>query len=659
VTVAVVVKQLAQLYGGYVDAKKAAEMVQVCTPQFLQQLEAFVRSAEPDTTFLSDLATFCLSSLTCLPSSVCVQFRGTLLASLRLVEQSGNTALSDRFARLQEKLAVHVQKTRELDAGVAKLNFRSIPVLPVQADAFLCSLYGADVSVSSADQRYLSTLFFSLYEAFIGRVRDGIRSFRDAESASLRLPSYVCFYRGVRFVSPVLVGERLCLATSLAPVGRISAGSLVCFSCNGFRSLLFATVDRADDQLVVRLNGEVRITRQLFEQEYVMADSGLRAEPFVHVLLTLQQLQAVPLRKFLVDGATVLGRNNFMAEPGSAIGNLDSWQREAVTKAFTQELCLVLGPPGSGKTHVACAVARNSRFPVLVLCESHSGLDVIRRCVAPLTFARLSDRSRHHENQQTRRLRLRKDSVLLDIRKMELDFALLARRDGVVALSSLREGGAVSDAHFRSFLRQPDTASVFYSWLVDEAAGPPDARSATHDRVPFTGVGNNVVSSPLSALEPSLKWAESLVNVEKKRSEVNTKIGRLQEQWGRGEDVTEEVHVQKELYRSLAFKLKRLRTRLTKTWPSEVLRACPDVWQLRPSERWGLYFAWVAALRIQLLDNLSRLQAQLTVLDRNLELAEQLIDLEIAQQAAVVGATAGEATNLRSLLEKLAPKTGM
>lgn len=652
VTVAVVMKQLAQLYGGHVDTKKAAELVQICTPEFLQQLEAFISSAAPDTAFLSDFATFCLSAFKSLPSSVCIQFHKTLIMSLRLVEKSGDAALKDRFTRLQEKLTEHVRRRQELDSRVAKQNFRSIPVLPVQADAFLSCLDGMVVTGTSMEQRYLKALFLSLYEAFIGHIRDGIRSFRDAESASIQLTSNMHFYRGVRFMNPVLVGDRLCLATNFAPVNHLTTGTLVCFSCNGFRSLVFATVTRTDSQLVVCVY-DYPVDRQLFEHEYVMADTGLRAEPSVSVLLTLQQLQVVPMRQYLVEGTTVLERKHHMQEQP----DLDLWQREAFSSALADELCVVLGPPGSGKTHIGCTVARDSRPPVFVLCESHSGLDLFLRKLAPLSVMRLSDRTKHEQNQQRRELSVRKNVVLMQLRKLELDLALLACNDGVVSLSSFREGGVVSDTHFKSFMHRPDTASVFYSWLIDGAS--PDVVPVTRDLVPFCGISPHTEDTLLSTVQSTLKWAERLENVEKKRSEVNTSIGKLQERWGLGQDVTQEIHVQKGLYRLLAFKLKQLRTRLTGTWPSDKLKTCRNVWQLRPVERWGLYFAWVAALRTRLLDKVAHLQAQLVLEKRNLEQVDQLIDAEIAQQMMVVGATAEEATRLRSVLEELAPKTGM
>ena len=655
VTVAVVMKQLAELYGGHLDASKAAELVQVCTPNFLQQLEAFIRSTGPDVTFFSDLATFCRSAFMSLPSSVCVHFQHTLMTSLWVVEKLSHPALKDQFTRLQERLVEHVHRSCELDTSVAQQNFRSVPVLPTKADAFLSPLNGTNVSVSSAEEQYLSELFFSLYEAFMGRIRDGIRSFRDTQHTPLQPAGDIQFCQGVRFINPLLMADCLCLAISLTAVCHLRVGTLVCFSCDGFKSLLFATVKYTDGQILVQLCGKGhQVNRQLFENEYVMANSGLCAEPSVSVLLTLQQLQAVPMRYYLVEGGTVLGWKHHVQEQP----DLDSMQHEAFIHAVTQELCLVLGPPGSGKTHVACAVARNTSFPVFVMCKSHSGLNTFLQRLAPLPVMWLSDKTKHQQNKEKRKMQVRKYAILVHLRKLELDLALLARNDGVVALESFRESGVVCDAQFRSFLQQPDTTSVYYSWLIDEASQH-DVHSNPRSLVSFCGAAPHTEDTVLSAVQPSLKWAECLENVEKKRSEVNACINKLQERWGYGEDVTKEVHMQKELYRYQAFKLKRLKTRLTETWPSDRLKTCHDVWKLRPIERWGLYFAWVGALRAQLLGRLENLQHELTLEDRKLELVDQLIDLKAAQQVSVVGATAGEAVRLKSVLEKLAPTTGM
>lgn len=655
VTVAVVIKQLAQLYGGHLDGSKAAELVQVCTTDFLQQLQAFIHITEPDAAFFRDLATFCHSAFMSLPSSICIRFQHTLMTSLWVVEKLNNSALTDWFARLQEKLMEHVHRSQELGTRVAQQSFRTVTVLPAQVDGFLSPLIGTSIAVSNAEEQYLSELFFTLYESFMGRIRDGIRSFHDTEHTPLWPASDVQFCQGVRFMNPVLMGDCLCLAVSLTAVCRLRTGTLVCFSCDSFRSLFFATVKCTDGQILVQLCGtKHQVTRQLFEHEYMMADSGLCAEPSVSVLLTLQQLQAIPMRHVLVEGGKMLGWKHHMQEQS----DLDLWQHEAFSHAVTQELCLVLGTPGSGKTHVACAVARNSSFPVLVLCKSHSGLNTFLQRLAPLRVLQLCDRTNHQQNKERRKMQIRKSAVLVLLRKLELDLVLLASNDGVVALESFRQSGVVCDAHFRSFLRQPDTTSAYYSWLIDEAS-PQDAHPDTHNLVPFCGTAPSTEDPVLSAVQPSLKWAERLENVEKKRSEVNAYINELQEKWGHGEDVKKEVGIQKELYRLLAFKLKRLKTRLTETWPSYKLNKCHDVWKLRPIERWGLYFVWVAALRAQILDRLANLQHELAVEGGKLELVDQLIDLKTAQQVPVIGATAGEATRLRSVLEKLAPTTGM
>ena len=655
VTVAVVMKQLAKLYEGHLDASKAADLVQVCTPNFLQELGQFIRSTAPDVTFFIDLATFCRSVFTSLPSSVCVRFQHTLMTSLWVVEKLNNPALKDQFTRLEEKLVEHVHRSQELDTRVAQQNFRSVCVLPTQADAFLSSLNGLSVSMSNAEEQYLSELFFSMYKAFMGHIRDGIRSFCDTQHTPLQPTGNIQFCQGIRFISPVLMANCLCLVIRLSAVCHLRVGTLVCFSCDGFRSLLFATVKYTVGQILVQLCGRGhQVNKQLFENEYVMANSGLCAEPSVSVLLTLQQLQAVPMRYYLVEGGTVLGRKHHMQEQP----DLDSLQREALSHALMQELCLVLGPPGSGKTHVACAVARNTSCPVLVICKSHSGLNTLLKRLAPLPVLWLSDKTKLQQNKERRKLQVRMYSILVHLRKLELDLALLARNDGVVALESFRESGVVSDAHFSSFLRQPDTTSVYYSWLIDETS-PHDVHPDRHSLVAFCGAVPHTEDTVLSTVQPSLKWAERLENVETKRSEANAYINKLQERWGYGEDVRKEVQTQKELYRHLAFKLKRLKTRLTETWPSDRLKTCHNVWKLRPIERWGLYFAWVAALRAQLLGRLENLQHELTLEDRELELVDQLIDLKAAKQVSVVGTTAEEATRLGSVLEKLAPTTGM
>ena len=86
--------------------------------------------------------------------------------------------------------------------------------------------------------------------------------------------------------------------------------------------------------------------------------------------------------------------------------NMNESQTEVLRSAITNDLCLVHGPPGTGKTSVAVEIIRlvlrnrgklhrQSDLPVLVLCATNRGLDHLLERLLSVTFrlVRLGSRS--------------------------------------------------------------------------------------------------------------------------------------------------------------------------------------------------------------------------------------------------------------------------
>ncbi|XP_069687949.1 NFX1-type zinc finger-containing protein 1-like isoform X2 [Periplaneta americana] len=642
VDVAIIIKQLAQLYGGYVDVKKAADLVQICNPDFFNEVKIYVCNMSPDRAFLNDLSTFCHSVLISLPSTICAHLEDILTYSLRESRKSGDIVLQEKFARLKETFTERVKTKKE----VLITDFRSFPILPV--DVKMCLRLPEDTDVNTVEG-YLSAQFFSLFTSFVGRIQTGITDYIDSP---LRMTRDIHFFRGVRFLNPRIVDEHVCIVTTLSPASSFSVGTLLCYSVNNFWSLLYATVVQADTQVVIELLDEIPFTKHLFERDYVVADTRLLTEPSYSILKDLQKIKVLPMQQYIVEKVAICSHPEDLKDeriPTVDQLDLDDYQYEAFKGALTQDLSLVVGPPGTGKTYVGSQLARVVQKPVVVLCASQSALDSFLQSLRPLSTVRLTDKVEH---QLGKSMLARKTDVLTQIRQLVLDLTLLTRRDGIVSLTSLRKANVMSDNHFKCFVHKPDTVSVFYNWLVEEASSC-DSFKTLHPQVEFS----EKQKPDIVAVQSTLKWAERLENIKKKRSDIINSIRDLQERWGRGEDVTEEMDSQKNQYEQLSFRLKRLKIALSMAEANDRLLLCRGVWLLSPNDRWRLYFAWVAKLRDQLLEKLLQLHPTLTQINKNLAEVDELVILKNLQKADVVGTTVRDATRLRSLLQRLQPKT--
>lgn len=166
-------------------------------------------------------------------------------------------------------------------------------------------------------------------------------------------------------------------------------GSLICLSCDDFKTILYATVENRDVALL-STNKEIDIRfPKGYEREfrhgidYTMVESSTTYfEAYQHVLKALQQLDILqfPFVDYLiscnpnveppgylkpkVDTYTFVdvleGKTSFsvLSEwPRNEIETtMDDSQLKALKHSITKELAIVQGPPGTGKTFVGLKV---------------------------------------------------------------------------------------------------------------------------------------------------------------------------------------------------------------------------------------------------------------------------------------------------------------
>ena len=200
---------------------------------------------------------------------------------------------------------------------------------------------------------------------------------------------------------------------------RLIFGSLLCFSRDRFRTIVFATVaDRKPEDLSnglfgIRLvNGE-DIEYFKTDQEVKMVESNTYFEAYRYVLQSMKSFttDTIPMSKYIVDCNTNVNIPTYL-QGGDASNyelkdslntpedfpskfnilddkgwptheetELNDSQLKAFKHALTKEFVVIQGPPGTGKTHVGLKIAHalleNKRVkePILIVCYTNHALD--------------------------------------------------------------------------------------------------------------------------------------------------------------------------------------------------------------------------------------------------------------------------------------------
>lgn len=175
-------------------------------------------------------------------------------------------------------------------------------------------------------------------------------------------------------------------------------GSLLCFTSDGFRSVLFGKVvkrdlaDLRDGQLIVGFTQDVLLPEDLMQLDFLMVESRVYFEPYYQVLTVLKTMdtQNFPMERYIVRAETDAAPPSYLTrrqvlhlgrvfnpemqrvpvqykiddvtfsplEWGDRrFRELNESQQAAFRAALTEEFCVVQGPPGTGKTFLGLKVS--------------------------------------------------------------------------------------------------------------------------------------------------------------------------------------------------------------------------------------------------------------------------------------------------------------
>ncbi|XP_059490894.1 NFX1-type zinc finger-containing protein 1-like [Neocloeon triangulifer] len=344
-------------------------------------------------------------------------------------------------------------------------NFRTVSVYPTPQEVLDTNMTDEvqpniiDGPYKSLDH-YLETQFWLLREDAVLPLRKGLAEIKIlcCERGNFETDSSAClkFYERVKFLRPTNQEEGQSKIATLCfepdKKGRRSLGnfehskmfmfgSLLCFSRNSFKTLLFATVSYRDPKCSSKSKIQVKFCEDyedenIYSSDYMMFESEAYFEPYYHVLTALQNItDDFPFQEYFIrveqedylpqylreneknpKPITVKGvQKNYQfdvldesAWPSAEELGLDDSQYTALGDALTNELAVIHGPPGTGKTFLALKIveiltqnklAMNRKTPILVISNTNCALDQLLVGALEITgkLVRIGGQSRRQE----------------------------------------------------------------------------------------------------------------------------------------------------------------------------------------------------------------------------------------------------------------------
>lgn len=315
-------------------------------------------------------------------------------------------------------------------------HYQEMPILPTSAEMIGHCAFEVSENMQTYEKcaDYIQTHFMLLREDYIEPLRAGIKLFMQG----CHSPKDLHVYTGVKVVGVLSTWEGLVYRIELRreEIRKVSwdkskqlmYGSLLCFSDDDFKSLIWATVWRRDPALISsKAQLDIRLPFDPWDDRLspgkvfcCIENVTIYFEAYRHVLIALQNMRAtdVPFQHTLLSqqpdplpptylkeetdmfhfhnvfsscekaDCEVSAPKSFriLAEWPPALRqalDLDPSQLDAVQHALTNQMALIQGPPGTGKTFVGLkivqAILDNTKVlrhsPILVVCYTNHALD--------------------------------------------------------------------------------------------------------------------------------------------------------------------------------------------------------------------------------------------------------------------------------------------
>ncbi|XP_046472752.1 NFX1-type zinc finger-containing protein 1-like isoform X1 [Neodiprion pinetum] len=418
----------------------------VCQSKFLANLEHYLVSLPSETQsktkdnrfywenidgFWNTLYAFYKAVINFVP----VDSHGTLIPvmklTMRYVIESIKTKADHKIDKEIEygiqKLHQQLKKKREKGSETF-MDFRTLNIVPTVEDLndhhpYIrpCKTHGAYDSVD----HYLDVQFRLVREDFLCPLREGIREYKEALAANrkiLKPKSDIRVFQNVKLIGSTIVRNQVGITISFGVMPKINwnrsklfmYGSLLCFTNDNFKSIFFATVAERDPkllgrgELVIELCTGSEMMRNMYNCSFVMVESKVYFLPYYHTLRSLRFMteENFPMKRYIVDAESSPSPPKYLDQstvyvckgfripvmdtkrwPSAKYFQFDQSQYEAFKCALLQELSVLHGPPGTGKTFMALQIAStllanssswyksSQPTPMIVVCLTNHALD--------------------------------------------------------------------------------------------------------------------------------------------------------------------------------------------------------------------------------------------------------------------------------------------
>lgn len=312
-------------------------------------------------------------------------------------------------------------------------NFRSVSILPTNDDIKSTERPALQPNIEVGRYKdlyhYLDVHFRLLREDFLHPLREGISTYRDILSTGdmnrklynikiyrkVKILHSVCAFNGISHLISFDVSKHI----KWASAKRLMHGSLLCLSKDNFENVIFATVSKSSLEVLENGKLEIQFTHEFADGDllnyiYVMAESTAFFEAYQHVLKGLQEVSDdLPFQKYLIHCIREIDPPKYVLENKNINFNIPfplarhlklmddkSWptyqeleldmpQYLALKAALRNEMAIIEGPPGTGKTYIGLKIMQcflknqglwkspgvDEPSPILVVCLTNHALD--------------------------------------------------------------------------------------------------------------------------------------------------------------------------------------------------------------------------------------------------------------------------------------------
>ncbi|XP_049816896.1 NFX1-type zinc finger-containing protein 1-like [Schistocerca nitens] len=559
-----VVKLLANICKTNLSDKKVAVLSETCSLGFHEQLSFYLSSLSPKQnesdklhlrTFIYNLIKLYATVVELIPNTGCeLAMLATIDAAIKASAQYlGASYTDDIFNNLvdlknQIKLSGDnerkgLQKEINLAEELSATNFRELCVLPTTSELtsnrepFLRGILmqGAYTNV----EHYLDVHFRLLKEDLIRPLRENINRPWKGKTPRFR---NLRLYRKVYFTRWTMVGGKIGHIVSFDPdnfmekakltsCGMLRSDSLLCFSNNNFKDVLFATVMCNYDFMLKKgyvvvccIDMEESRNDEMYSRPYVMIELKLNFKPYFHTLKALQKMQVneFPMPQYIIDVVNQRmppeylsdaqnGRSKLLKIDGKDVVATDgeSWpkasqlqldesQYSAFRTALTEKFVLIQGPPGTGKKFLSLKIMKtflensqawnSKKGPILVICLRDRTLDQLMEGFLKFTpnIIRIGGKTMNEQVTQlnlTEKQKLIKrrgpnyhvfchlrnslSAVVSSFKRLESDINAIDSNCGILSITSLES--CMSEVHVNSFKNNINQVdnSLFLKWLEE------------------------------------------------------------------------------------------------------------------------------------------------------------------------------------------------